>query len=155
VWSRDWRKGHPKTVPPENLSYIQSPYTDSIVDAKKCMLRSASGVWYSCLLRGSVRVWQIQRGMLAHNHWTNHKVSNGRVRKKAEGAEGVCNLMGRTIIWTNHTPPPEFPGTKPATKVYTNMEGPMAPATYEAEDDLVGHQWEERPLVLWRFDAPM
>jgi hypothetical protein len=24
----------------------------------------------------------------------------------------------------------------------------MAPATYVAEDGLVGHQWEERPLVL-------
>jgi hypothetical protein len=22
-----------------------------------------------------------------------------------------------------------------------------------AEDGLVGHQWEERPLVLWRLDA--
>jgi hypothetical protein len=26
------------------------------------------------------------------------------------------------------------------------MEGPIAPATYVAEDGLVGHQWEERPL---------
>jgi hypothetical protein len=28
------------------------------------------------------------------------------------------------------------------------MEGPMAPATYVAEDGLVGHQWVERSLVL-------
>jgi hypothetical protein len=28
------------------------------------------------------------------------------------------------------------------------MEGPMAPATYVAEDGLVRHQWEERPLIL-------
>jgi hypothetical protein len=33
------------------------------------------------------------------------------------------------------------------------MEGPMAPSTYVAEDGLLGHQWEERPLVLWRLDA--
>jgi hypothetical protein len=26
--------------------------------------------------------------------------------------------------------------------------GLMAPAAYVAEDDLVGHQWEEKPLVL-------
>ena len=29
-----------------------------------------------------------------------------------------------------------------------HLEGPMAPAVYLAEDGLVGHQWEERPLVL-------
>jgi len=28
------------------------------------------------------------------------------------------------------------------------MEGPMAPAAYVTEDDLVGHKGEERPLVL-------
>ena len=27
----------------------------------------------------------------------------------------------------------------------------MAPAAYAAEDGLVGHQWEERPLVLGRL----
>jgi len=31
----------------------------------------------------------------------------------------------------------------------------MAPGAYVAEDVFVGHQWEERPLVLWKFDAPM
>jgi hypothetical protein len=35
------------------------------------------------------------------------------------------------------------------------MEGLVALAAYVAEDDLVGHQWEERPLVLWRFYAPL
>jgi hypothetical protein len=29
-----------------------------------------------------------------------------------------------------------------------NMVGLMASAAYVAEDGLVGHQWEERPLVL-------
>jgi hypothetical protein len=31
----------------------------------------------------------------------------------------------------------------------------MAPASYVAEDGLVGHQWEERPLVLWRLLCPI
>jgi hypothetical protein len=35
------------------------------------------------------------------------------------------------------------------------MEGTMAPAEYAAEDGLVGHQWEEIPLVLRRLDAPV
>jgi hypothetical protein len=35
------------------------------------------------------------------------------------------------------------------------MERLMALAAYVAEDDLVGHQWEERPLGLRLFDAPV
>jgi hypothetical protein len=31
----------------------------------------------------------------------------------------------------------------------------VAVAIYVAEDGLVGHQWEEGPLVLWRFYAPI
>jgi hypothetical protein len=31
----------------------------------------------------------------------------------------------------------------------------MAPATYVAEDGLVECQWEEKPLVLWKLDAPV
>jgi hypothetical protein len=34
-----------------------------------------------------------------------------------------------------------------------HMERPMVPATYVAEDGLVGHLWEERTLVLGRLDA--
>jgi hypothetical protein len=33
------------------------------------------------------------------------------------------------------------------------MEGPNAPAAYIVADSLVGHQQEERPLVLRRLDA--
>jgi hypothetical protein len=53
----------------------------------------------------------------------------------------------------NQPVPPELPGTKQPTRVY--MEGPMTPAAYVAEDGLVGHQWEERLLVLRRLDAPV
>jgi hypothetical protein len=31
----------------------------------------------------------------------------------------------------------------------------MALAAYVAEEGLVSHQWEEKPLVLWRFYAPL
>jgi hypothetical protein len=35
--------------------------------------------------------------MLAAKHWPEHGVPNGGVREKIEGAEGVCNPIGRTI----------------------------------------------------------
>jgi len=35
------------------------------------------------------------------------------------------------------------------------MDRPMAPAAYVAEDGFVGHQWEEKPLVLPRLDPPV
>jgi hypothetical protein len=44
----------------------------------------------------------------------------------------------------------ELPGTVPPTKEYT-----LAPAAYVAEDGLVGHKWEERPLGLSGFNAPV
>jgi hypothetical protein len=31
----------------------------------------------------------------------------------------------------------------------------VALAIFVAEDGLVGHQWEERPLILWSFYAPV
>ena len=50
---------------------------------------------------------------------------------------------------------PELPGTKPPTKEYTWREGPIAPAAHVAEDGLVEHQREERPLTLRRLHAPV
>jgi hypothetical protein len=41
------------------------------------------------------------------------------------------------------------------TNQIIHIEGPMAPAAYVAEDRLVGHQWEERPLGLRMLDAPV
>jgi hypothetical protein len=35
--------------------------------------------------------------MLAANYRTEHEDPNGGVRVKTEGAEGDCNLMGKTI----------------------------------------------------------
>jgi hypothetical protein len=59
--------------------------------------------------------------MLAANHWTELRVPNSGVRKRTEGPEGVCNLIGRTIISTNQTPT-ELPRTKPSTKEYTWLQ---------------------------------
>jgi hypothetical protein len=38
--------------------------------------------------------------MLAAKHQTDHRDPNGKVRTMAEGAEGVCNCIGRTKIST-------------------------------------------------------
>jgi hypothetical protein len=60
--------------------------------------------------------------MLAVNNLTEHWDPNGGVMECTEGAEGVCNPIGRATISTNHTPhppPPELPGSKPPTKEYT------------------------------------
>jgi len=36
------------------------------------------------------------------------------------------------------------------------MDRPMAPAAYTVADNgLVGHQWEEKLLVMSRLDAPV
>jgi hypothetical protein len=71
------------------------------VDAKKYLL---TGSWYSCLLRVSARAWQVQKQMLIANHWAEHGVPNEGTREMTEGAEGVCNPIGRTAVSTNHTP---------------------------------------------------
>ena len=65
----------------------------------------------------------------------------------------VLQLHGKSNI-VNSPNPPEFPGDW-TTNLSVHMEGPMALATYVAEDGLVRHQWEERPLGLRVFDAPV
>jgi len=50
-----------------------------------------------CLLRGIARAWQIQKQMLAANHWTENGVPAGGVRESIEGAEGVFYPTRRTI----------------------------------------------------------
>jgi hypothetical protein len=67
--------------------------------------------------------------ILAANYWTEHRVPKGGVRERTEGPESVCNLIGKTTISTNETPPP------PSSQ-RVHMEGPMDPAAYVAEDGL-------------------
>jgi hypothetical protein len=39
--------------------------------------------------------------MLVANHCTEHRDPNGGIGKSTEGAEGVCDHIGRTTISTN------------------------------------------------------
>jgi hypothetical protein len=66
--------------------------------------------------------------MLAVNHWTEHRVTKGRIRERTKGAESVCNPIERITISTKQTPhhyphPTELPGTKPPTREYTCLHG--------------------------------
>jgi len=88
------------------------------------VLADKSLIWMS--LRGSAKALLIHMRMPAANHWTEHGDPNGGVREKTEGAEGVCNPIGRTTISTNQTS--EFSGTKQPTRVH--KDGPMVPATH-------------------------
>ena len=91
--------------------------------------------------------------MLSANHWTEHGVSNGGVGEGTEGAERVCSPMeGATVSTTVQTLEAPRDWT---TNLRIHMEGPMAPATYIAEDGLVGYQWEEQSLCLRVSDAPV
>jgi hypothetical protein len=66
-----------------------------------------------------------------------HRAPNGGARESTQGAKGVCNPIGRTTIWTNQYPPhpPELEFL----------------AAYVAEDGLVSHHWEERPIGQANF----
>jgi hypothetical protein len=63
-----------------------------------------------------------------------HRTHNGEARESTQGAEGVCNPIGGTTIWTNQYSP-EL----------------MSLAAYVAEDGLVGHHWEEKPFGIANF----
>jgi hypothetical protein len=47
---------------------------------------------------------KLQRWIFAANHWTERRVRNGGVRERTEGAEGICNPIGRRTISTNQNP---------------------------------------------------
>jgi hypothetical protein len=67
-----------------------------------------------------------------------HRAPNEGARERTQGAKGVCIPIGGTAIWTNQYPP-EF----------------VSLVAYVAEDGLMDHQWEERPLVLQRSYEPV
>jgi hypothetical protein len=48
----------------------------------------------------------------------------------------------------NEPVPPDLLENKPPTKEYIWWNSRLQQQTYVAEDGLVSHQWEERPLVL-------
>ena len=82
--------------------------------------------------------------MLTANHRTEHRVPDGGVRQGTKRAEGVCSpMVGEQQCQPVRSPQSSW-GLDHQPK--STMEGAMA--VYVAEDGLVGHQWEERPLVL-------
>ena len=74
--------------------------------------------------------------------------------------KGLKELRGFAALqreqqWQQARPPsPRAPGDW-TTNQRVHREGPMVLAAYVAEDGLVGHQWEERPLDLRVFNAPV
>jgi hypothetical protein len=49
-------------------------------------------------MRGPVRALQIQRQMLAANHWIENRVPNKGIREGTGRVEGVCSPIRRTRI---------------------------------------------------------
>jgi hypothetical protein len=96
--SIDWRNDHPEIAPLGDPSHKQPPNPDTMADANKRLL---TGAWYSCLLRGFVGAWQIQKWMLTVIYWMGHRVPNEGARESTQWAEGICSPMGTTLIWTN------------------------------------------------------
>jgi hypothetical protein len=74
------------------------------------------------------------------------------MEKGLKELRGVCKPMEGATVSTDQTPRSSWDRT---ANQRVHMEGPMALATYVAEDGLVGHQWEEWPLGLRVFNAPV
>ena len=130
AWSWDKRITIQK-LPHPGIHPLISHQTDTIAYASKILLK---GPWYSCLLRGYASAWQIQKWMLIVIYWMEHRAPNGIARESTQGAQGVCNPIGGTTIWTNQYPP-EL----------------VSLAAYVSEDGLVSHQWKERPIGCTNF----
>jgi hypothetical protein len=75
--------------------------------------------------------------MLAVNHQNELWDPNVEVRGRTEGAEEVCNIIGKTTISTNQTPQSSQELKLQPKK---SKEGPMAKAAHVAEDGLIWHQ---------------
>jgi hypothetical protein len=75
--------------------------------------------WYSCPQRSSARAWHRCGCSQPTTGLSIHRDSNGGVRGRTEGDEGVCNSIERTAKSTKHTTPLELSGTKLTTKKYT------------------------------------
>jgi hypothetical protein len=93
---------YPETTPPGDLSHNQPPNPDTIAYASKISLK---GPWYRCLVWGYASAWQLQKWMLTVIYWLEHRGPNGGARESTQRAEGVCNPIGGTTIWTNQSSP--------------------------------------------------
>jgi hypothetical protein len=120
---------------------MQLTIPDTIVDAKKCMLK---GAWSGCLLRGPSRVLQIQRWMLTANHWTERGVPNRGIRERTEGVEGGLQLHRRTTISTNQSPK--------SSQGLSHQQRSTHGSICICKQRMASHQWEERSLLPWRIN---
>ena len=75
--------------------------------------------------------------MLTVIYKMQHRAPNVEARKSTQGAEGVCNPIRGITICTNQ---------------YSQCL--LSLAGYVAEDGLVGHHLEERPLGIANFICP-
>jgi hypothetical protein len=69
--------------------------------------------------------------------------------------EHLLGIPGIGIAGSSSITMFNFLRNHPTTNQRVHIEGPKATAANVAEDDLDGHQWEKRPLVLRRLSAPM
>jgi hypothetical protein len=67
------------------------------------------------------------------------------LREMAEGAEGVCNPIGRTSVSNNQTFQSSQGLNYQPRSTYIGTHGYSHICN---KDGLVGHQWEKKPLVL-------
>jgi hypothetical protein len=87
-------------------SHIQSPNPGIIPDAKKCLL---TGAWYSCLLRGFSRAWQIQRRMLTPQPTIGLSTGSPmeELKKGLEELKGFAAPQEKQQYQPTSTPPPQ------------------------------------------------
>jgi len=71
-----------------------------------------------------------------------------------ESEKGLEKLKGFAIPEEQQYQPTRAPRDRTTIK-RVHMDRAMAPAACVAEDGLFGHQWEEKPFVLPRLDAPV
>ena len=70
----------------------------------------------------------------------DHRAPNVGARESTQGAKGVCNpIEGQQY---------ELTSTPPHTPELVSL------VAYVAEDGLVGHHWDEKPLGLANFICP-
>jgi hypothetical protein len=93
---------------------------------------------------------QYKCSLYTAKHWIECGDSTGEVSTRTLGAEGILNLIGRTIS-TKQTAP-KLPGTKPATKVYT--QGSLCSSWMCSRGLPYMASLQGIPLVLWRLDDP-
>ena len=90
--------------------------------------------------------------MLTVIHWMQQKVPNEEAREIPRELKGTEAPYKKHQYELTSTPRAPWNYT---TNQRKHRERVVSLAEYVAEDCLVSHQWEERPLVLQRFYVPV